>query len=141
MPHRVWTHCCGESGSIIQLGAEVCSDCKRRGNFDGWQYSMIEAMGAYQQRTGLKPIGPHRQLADEHLKGFFELCRACGGRGLLDGGARWRTCPECQGTTSFLVGDPLTLVHVRRQILDAFPDADAGGAEIHRSEKEGRQSK
>jgi len=58
MPHRVWKHRCTESGSEAVTGVEVCPDCKRRGDSDGWKYSMIEAMGAYQERTGLKPIGP-----------------------------------------------------------------------------------
>ena len=74
---------------------------------------------------GLKPIGPHRRMADELLTASRQL-RGLREPGLRDvnGGASWsmRRLPG--------LGDPLTgpateIAEIRRRVLDAFPDAAA----------------
>jgi hypothetical protein len=126
MPHRVWKHHCKESDSEVLLGVEVCPDCNYCGIYDGWHYSMFEAMGAYQQRTGLKPIGPHRGLADQLLDPLFSLCQDCNGRGVLEDRDRWRLCPGCDGAIATLVADHRAVSDALRKILEAFPNASVG---------------
>ena len=51
--------------------------------YDGWRNSMHEAMAWYQKLHGLKPIGPHRQLADKVMSGAYQTCIECAGYWLL----------------------------------------------------------
>ena len=106
----------------------MCEDCGRRGCPAGWSRSIIEMMGAYQRRTGLKPIGPHRPLADELLGPLTRRCQTCAGQGLLDAeqGEGWRYCPACDGLGTYLAGTAAEIAEARRRILDAFPNAATG---------------
>jgi hypothetical protein len=64
---------------------------------------MYEAMARYQSQYGLKPIGPHRPLADALLGAAKEECSGCRGRGLADApdGSTWQVCKPCRGFGSF----------------------------------------
>jgi hypothetical protein len=124
MPNRVWRHDCPADGELVWAKAEVCPRCGVRGTPDGWGYSIIERMGAYQRRTRLKPIGDHRPLADQLLTGLFCVCRGCGARGLLDTDNEdgWCFCPACDGT-GYVVQDNVAFELARAEVLKEFPDA------------------
>ena len=87
---------------------------------------IIEAMAAYQQRTGLKPAGPHRTMADELLGPLFRVCDVCGGKELLTiaGGSDWKDCPACAGNCCVPTASKAAWEEARRQVLCIFPDAD-----------------
>jgi hypothetical protein len=61
------------------MGTPLCSRCGGPGEYDGWHYRMDEAMASYQSLYGLKPIGPHRRMADEL---FNEVKVKCGSPGI-----------------------------------------------------------
>jgi RecJ-like exonuclease len=86
---------------------------------------MHEAMGRYQNKYGLKPIGPHRRLADELFADASVACVSCKGRGLLDGSTTeaWIHCPRCQGMGFVWRRSAGQVEALRRQVLQAFPDA------------------
>ena len=135
MPHRVWKHLCSSYRSNVGeispageriLATESCEDCGQTGTFDGWQHSMIEQMGCYQQVTGFKPIGPHRQVADLLLK--RTICQSCEGRGVLgpDEPRAWHDCANCNGNGHCLAGTPEEIAESRQRIRQEFPDSWAG---------------
>ncbi len=126
MPNKKWKHHCpNRGGAEITLGKEVCDDCGQRGEFAGWGHSMVEAMGAYQRRTGLKPIGPHRSLADKILAGHYKPCPTCHGSGLVEDAdgenAHW--CPMCQGKEYLFDGTPEEETALMDEIRKEYPDA------------------
>jgi hypothetical protein len=88
---------------------------------------MHEAMARCQSKYGLKPIGPHRKMADELLGSLNETCKRCDGRGLNDlaNGSSWRVCPACRGFGSFFTAPAYEIRALRRRILAAYPDAAA----------------
>jgi hypothetical protein len=88
---------------------------------------MIEAMGAYQKRTGLKPIGAHRALADNILSPHMEVCARCNGKGLVDieDGEDWKICPTCGGEQYLFRESKEEFDAIRSKILLAFPDCEA----------------
>ncbi|MGE5244059.1 MAG: hypothetical protein ACM3SQ_07520 [Betaproteobacteria bacterium] len=80
----------------------------------------------YQMHYGLKPIGPHRGLADRLLNGFHRLCEYCAGDGLLDSddfGTAWVLCPGCQGWGSHPFPNDPAIKAMRREVARRFPDA------------------
>ena len=90
---------------------------------------MIAAMAREQAFTGLKPVGPHRSLADILLHDLTGTCATCGGTGLHGsyGSMGWLACPECHGLGETY---PISLDELqarRRQVLERFPDAAAPG--------------
>lgn len=101
-------------------------------NFSGTVFSpwakprgMHQAMARYQALKGLKPVGPHRALADNLLGNISERCSTCNGTGLHGtyGGLGWRVCPVCHGlgeTYSITLDE---LQGLRQQVLDLYPDA------------------
>jgi uncharacterized protein (DUF983 family) len=111
----------------VWLFRKVCPACGEGGKYDGWHHSMIEAIGAYQRRYGLKPIGPHRQLADQLFTGATCTCPLCGGRGLLDAEVEdgYTECPLCRGTGRLMLLDAEEFHARRREVLVAYPDAAA----------------
>lgn len=124
MPHKMWKHQC-KDGPTVAMGTEICPDCGTRGEYDGWWYSRIDAMSQYQKRTGLKPIGPHRPMADDLLERHMKMCEQCNGRGLLDinNGENYESCPLCQGIGCLFDGSLEQLESLRRRILASYPDA------------------
>jgi hypothetical protein len=124
MPHKRWKHICPSTKSAVRLGARKCTSCGQEGEYDGWGYSRIEAMGAYQRFYGLKPIGPHRPMADELLSPLIKLCEKCQGEGLLsaESAEDYHICATCNGTGRLLACSQETWNAARRQLLQAFPD-------------------
>jgi diguanylate cyclase (GGDEF)-like protein len=90
---------------------------------------MYEAMARYQSqsRYGLKPIGPHRKMADELLGSLSKKCEPCGGRGLRDtaNGHSWQVCEACRGFGSFFTRPAYEIQALRRRIVATYPDAAA----------------
>ena len=127
MPQKMWKHTCPEDGSAFWMGTPFCSRCGGPGGYDGWHYRMHEAMARYQSLYGLKPIGPHRRMADELFNDVKVKCEACGGRGPRDvnGGASWEHCGVCRGLGILFTGPATEIAEIRSRVLDAFPDAAA----------------
>jgi diguanylate cyclase (GGDEF)-like protein len=88
---------------------------------------MYEAMARYQSKYGLKPIGPHRKMADELLGSLNEKCEPCDGRGLRDTahGSSWQVCAACRGFGSFFTRPAYEIQALRRRVLAAYPEAAA----------------
>lgn len=86
---------------------------------------MFTAMARYQAFYGLKPVGPHRPLADGILRDVTCTCDACGGTGLAGthGGLGWRLCPECHGFGGVYAISREELEARRRRVLARYPDA------------------
>jgi len=85
----------------------------------------FQAMARYQAIEGLKPVGPHRHLANSLLKNITCKCSTCDGTGLYGtyGGMGWRICTACHGlgeTYRITVGE---LQALRQKVLDRYPDA------------------
>ena len=88
---------------------------------------MHEAMARYQTLYGLKPIGAHRQMADELFNDVTILCKACGGQSLRDvnSGASWERCISCRGLGILFTKPAAEIAGIRRRVLDAFSGAAA----------------
>ncbi len=85
---------------------------------------MYEAMLDYQRSCGLKPIGPHRRLANQVFAGAFTSCQACDGRGILDGGApdTHALCPSCDGHGQLAAVPDDEIEQRRALVLEKYPD-------------------
>ncbi|UCF39583.1 MAG: hypothetical protein JSW43_07480, partial [Gemmatimonadota bacterium] len=125
MPQRYWRHTC--QGIEILRKTARCPACGVRAEFDGWRYELEEAMAVYQYVTGLKPLGPHRRMADGCLSGMREPCGNCDGRGLLAvNTTTYALCPACEGTGG-LWSRPFEEVEaVLAQVRAFYPDAAVG---------------
>jgi hypothetical protein len=90
---------------------------------------MHQAMARYQALKGLKPVGPHRTLADSLLQNITCKCGTCGGTGLHGtyGGMGWRICPVCHGLGEAYSITLEELQALRQQVLDRYPDAATPG--------------
>jgi len=88
---------------------------------------MHERMARYQAVYGLKPIGPHRPMADKLLGGKRADCDECDRQGFVarDDGRGWLTCRACEGTGRTWACSPEEVKATRRTILERFPDAEA----------------
>jgi diguanylate cyclase (GGDEF)-like protein len=128
MPQKMWKHRCPKGGGGLSWsGSPMCGSCGRSGEYDGWHPRMHEAMARYQSQYGLKPIGPHRRLADELLGAAKEECSGCRGRGLVDAsdGSTWQVCEPCRGFGSCFTKPAEEIETLRRRILATYPDAAA----------------
>jgi hypothetical protein len=129
MPHRIWKHQCTNNDYFIWLGLEQCETCGKFGEYDGWGYNMVEAMGAYQRRTGMKPLGPHRALTDEFLSPLMRSCEICNGMGLIpieeEGTCCY--CPACKGTKVLRTVSDEVFEVARQQVLKEYPEATVSG--------------
>ena len=125
MPHRVWKHRCSSNQNEVLIAKPVCPACHEHGEYDGWSYSRIEAMSAYRRRTGLKPIGPHRNYADALFNLYLLRCEGCGGRGVVDvaGGSGCSKCLVCEGECYIFIGDRWTKQLIQHLVLKVFPKA------------------
>jgi len=86
-------------------------------------YSM---MARYQALRGVKPVGPHRRLADDLLTNITCECESCKGTGyfFICGGMVRLVCPICNSlgeTYRISIGEVLAL---RQKVLDHYPDAE-----------------
>jgi diguanylate cyclase (GGDEF)-like protein len=128
MPQKMWKHRCPKGGGGLSwTGSPVCRTCGEPGDYDGWHPGMYEAMARYQSKYGMKPIGPHRKMADELLGALNEKCGPCDGRGLRDTahGSSWQVCAACRGFGSFFTRPGYEIQALRRRVLAAYPDAAA----------------
>lgn len=125
MPQKFWNYSCCKSGRRAAGGMPTCPSCGQPGQYDGWHYGMYETMSVYQNMYGLKPIGPHRRLADELFADVSVACLTCAGRGLLDvsGGEAWIQCSDCRGMGFIWKSTSEEVKALRRQVLEDFPDA------------------
>lgn len=127
MPMRRWRYtCCAEDGEILTT-SELCSTCGRPGEYVGWQYDRLESMAVYQNIYGLRPVGPHRALADSVYAECRTRCFYCKGNGLLDQPAEnsYAICPMCMGAGYFLSLDRAGADALHARILAEYPDAAA----------------
>jgi hypothetical protein len=125
MPQQMWKHECAKFKSVVGTGSPVCHYCGARGEYDGWHRGMYESMARYQGWFGLKPVGPHRRMADELLATVTERCGSCDGRGLTDraGGRGWEECRPCRGFGQVFTrpADEVRALIVR--VLASYPEA------------------
>jgi len=86
---------------------------------------MFESMAWYQKLHGLKPIGPHRPLADRLFEGTSRQCDACSGRGYIDapGGRTFEVCSHCDGAGYVSTISAERRAALRAQVLAEYPDA------------------
>lgn len=125
MPTQFWKHDChGARGTATT--SPVCQHCGQQQEYDGWHLTMYEGMAVYQYVYGLKPMGPHRPLADRLLLPLRRRCQTCAGEGLLSAGrpgTPWRLCPACEGTGGAWICGEEDVEAARREVLKSFPDA------------------
>jgi hypothetical protein len=126
MPQRMWKHDCRKGGSSRHGSPGRCS-CGAPYEYDGWSNGMLESMAWYQKLYGLKPLGPHRPLANKVLSGAVRLCPECSACGYHDvrHGESYRVCTSCHGAGRSLVISDEELARLRSIILDKYPEAGA----------------
>ena len=89
-------------------------------------------MGAYSRCTGLKPMGPHKPLANLLLIPMLMTCPDCEGRGLVDVGvSRPEHCWGCLEGMRVRGVSNEEFAATRRRILREFPDAEAAEWWVH----------
>lgn len=122
MPQKMWQNACCEG---VWTGAPKPCSCppSRKDLRSRWSLGMYEAMSRYQQHYGLKPMGPHRKLADALLNEVTSRCDRCDGRGLLDAGDNWRSCPDCRGFGTLPLPGAPELKAIRAEVAAKFPGA------------------
>jgi hypothetical protein len=125
MPTRFWTHECCESDVGTMSAAQNCPKCGKAGVLAGWHYERLEAMAIYQNQYGLKPTGPHRDLATRLIGEFRAQCVDCDGRGLLDAtkDLGFTICRLCRGSGSLLQIDATEFDAIRSAVLASYPSA------------------
>ena len=122
MPHPFWRHMCRDRES--QNGAAVCDHCGTVGVFGGWRLGVIEMMGNYQLKYRLRPIGPHRLLADKLFENTRRECDLCEGQGVLGPDEfTWGNCPACYGTGGFWTISQEEFDVRRQRVIAAHPEA------------------
>ena len=126
MPQKFWKHQCPGSSPHWSGNPTPC-DCGNPKTYDGWHSGRFEAMAWYQKRHGLKPTGPHRDLADRLFDGASAACPACSGRGYFDavGGVTFEPCDKCGGAGHSVTISADRHAALRAEVLAKFPDACA----------------
>jgi hypothetical protein len=119
MPVRMWQNVCCEDFSSARH--EAC-DCEVPIVRSEWGLSMHEEMARYQIYNGLRPVGPHRKLADELLAAVCTPCSRCSETGFLDSpdSDAWSLCPDCGGFGSQKDWAAARAIHER--VGREFPD-------------------
>jgi hypothetical protein len=123
MPHKMYKHVCRGRGEVTE-GASVCRFCGQKATFGFWSHSVVEFMGRYQERSGLKALGPHRQYADRLLALVLTPCGVCGGTGLIEQGEErcWQ-CSECAGRGTMPAPTDPFVQEIVRLVCERYPDA------------------
>jgi hypothetical protein len=131
MPQQIWRPSCDCSPGTSGMGTPDCRQCGQPGQYEGWHMGMIETFAASSRRTGLKPMGPHRRLADELFQGQIVTCPTCAGCRVLDvdNGKTWQLCPDCRGVGSLFKGTLQEFMGIRSRILAQFPEAGVASFE------------
>lgn len=122
MPQQFWQNACCQPSTW--RGSEETCDCNSPIIRTRWGLTMHEAMLRYQLHFGLKPIGPHRSLADELFAAVTRPCPDCD-EGLVAGDQMARICPTCRGFRSLPVPGAPELLRVRAEVLTRFPESAA----------------
>lgn len=126
MPNPTWKHSCSVDGGTSWRGQEDrCEECGEPYVYDGWHLGMYEAMLRYQAMYGLKPRGPHGELADAVLGKLCVPCETCGGESIVTNFAddTWSVCPRCKGLGSLWTVPTAEVAAARERVLEKFPDA------------------
>lgn len=124
MPYRQWVNRCS-CEPYLRTADSTCPTCGQARDYAGWAFSMHESMARYQSLYRLKPVGPHRTMANEALRDLTASCGACEGAGLLDAPRGYRVCASCRGLGRVFTV-PVDVVDViRAGILDHHPEAAA----------------
>jgi hypothetical protein len=102
-----------------------CPSCGKAGNSAGWHYERLEAMAVYQNQYGLKPTGPHRNLAERLFGEFKARCVDCDGRGLSESTSEpgFEVCRLCRGAGALLQLDAMEFDAIHSAVLASFPSA------------------
>lgn len=129
MPEKFWKHaCCGDDGALTSC--RTCPRCGKPGTFQGWFRSMHEGMAAYVRTFGLKPVGPHRKLADRLLGSLRSPCARCGGAGIVGDERGYRECRLCEGGGGIWTASDADILAAYKRILLEYPDSAAPGGPI-----------
>lgn len=125
MPRPLWTHYCAKWHFIVWQGRAQCDRCGVWSEYHGWHLNMWDQRGAYARRTGLKPTGKHRLLADMLLGPMFVPCPDCAARGLVaDASRQWRLCRRCYGNMCLCCVAEEEFTATRQRILKVYPEAE-----------------
>ncbi len=126
MPAQFWKHQC-PGQSPLRIGSFRPCACGEPLVYDGWYNTRLEAMAWRQKFCGLKPIGPHRPLADHLFADCSTPCVPCEGRGYFDtaDGLGFDACTVCEGAGYRSTISPAERAARRAQVLAVFPDAAA----------------
>ena len=132
MPTRTWRCQCLAENSY-RTGNETCATCGEYGAWMGWRLGMYELMARYQYVYGLKPIGPHRPLADRVLGDLRGVCERCKGAGVLTGppSAPPIFCTDCEATGGFWTAQEHEISAAKAEVLRQFPDAAAPNGHLN----------
>jgi hypothetical protein len=128
MPYPFWFHLCNgiSTGTDLWTAQPTCLFCGETGTFDGWRLTRHQSMGRYQYLYGVLPVGPHRDLTHRLFDDSRRDCDACRGTGLITlSETSWAGCGRCEGTGGFWTIDQARVQEIRREILEAFPQAVA----------------
>lgn len=89
----------------------------------------IALLARHQALWGLKPIGPHGELAVNLLGASTRDCGLCKGSGLFGtyGGLGRLACPACHGLGVTYRVTPRELETLRQAVLARYPDAAVPG--------------
>lgn len=123
MPHKFYAHDCGHGYHF----APICPTCGQPGVRDGWDGTSLEKQAAYARMYGLKPIGPHRPLADALLNDAFRDCPDCRTRGYVAVDEdHCRPCDTCNACGYVRAVSPETLAELRTKVLAKSPESGHG---------------
>lgn len=124
MPYRQWTNRCA-CEAYLRTAEPTCPTCGQARDYAGWAFSMHESMARYQSLYRLKPVGPHRKMADEALRNLTASCEACEGVGLLDAPPGFRVCESCRGLGRVFTMPVDVVDGIRNNVLEHYPEAAA----------------
>ena len=126
---RYYSHRCANGEDKVLQGVRVCPVCGQAGNYAGRDCSStVEYMARYHQRTGLKPIGPHRRFADQVLSEVLRRCTECAGSGYCERPFRSsQTCPVCDGRGTIPAPTDPLMQAALRLIEEQYPGACTTG--------------
>jgi len=125
MPFPISCSSCASGSGTVATEQSDCADCNSTG-IASWNLGLMELMARYQYVFGLRPIGPHRPLADRLLSSKLRTCHVCDGSGLLPGTEpRWYRCAACEAIGAFWTINPRRVESLRTMVLAEYPDAAA----------------
>jgi hypothetical protein len=106
-------NCAAHAGAEQTSIKEICPDCGQRGEFDGFNQSMIDRMSRASQLYGFPSSGV--QLT--YLPKMTRVCERCRGDGIAKGEDFDYECPDCAGTGGFWIRTTEETAKIRRWAL------------------------